>query len=300
MPGANSNTDIERKPPWLRAQIPGGRTYQQLQGLVKTHRLHTVCASARCPNLGECWNRGIATVMILGDVCTRSCGFCAIETGRPSAADFGEPARVADAVRIMGLRHVVITSVARDELADGGSEIWARTIRAVRRANPETSIEVLIPDFRGHWEDLHRVLDAEPDILNHNVETVPSLHKLVRPQAGYERSLEVLRRSKERGFTTKTSIMLGLGEAEDELLKVFQDLVDIKVDILTLGQYLRPSKNHLPVRRWVTPEDFARLKATALTMGFGVCESAPLVRSSYHADEQSEKYTRQTVGKAAC
>jgi lipoic acid synthetase len=281
----------DRKPPWLRAKIPGGKPYHHLMGLVKTHKLHTVCESAQCPNLGECWNRGIATIMILGSTCTRSCGFCAINTGKPTELDFGEPARVADAVRIMGLRHVVITSVARDELSDGGSEIWARTIRAVRYVNPQTSIEVLIPDFKGHWEDLYRVLDAKPDILNHNVETVPSLHKIVRPQAKYERSLEMLQRSKERGFTTKTSIMLGIGEQEDELMQVFRDLVNIKVDILTLGQYLRPSKNHLPVDRWVTPEEFARLKQAALTMGFGVCESGPLVRSSYHADEQSEKYT---------
>lgn len=284
----------DRKPPWLRAKIPGGKPYHHLMGLVRTHKLHTVCESAQCPNLGECWNRGIATIMILGSTCTRSCGFCAINTGKPTELDFGEPARVADAVRIMGLRHVVITSVARDELADGGSEIWARTIRAVRHVNPQTSIEVLIPDFKGHWEDLYRVLDAKPDILNHNVETVPSLHKVVRPQAKYERSLEMLQRSKERGFTTKTSIMLGIGEQEDELMQVFRDLVNIKVDILTLGQYLRPSKDHLPVDRWVTPEEFARLKQTALDMGFGVCESGPLVRSSYHADEQSEKYTNHT------
>ncbi|MDR1303973.1 MAG: lipoyl synthase [Verrucomicrobiales bacterium] len=289
----------ERKPAWLRAKIPGGEPYLHLAGLVKTHQLHTVCASAQCPNLGECWNRGIATIMILGSICTRSCGFCAIHTGRPTELDFGEPARVADAVRIMGLRHVVITSVARDELADGGSEIWARTIRAVRHVNPATSIEVLIPDFKGHWADLYRVLDARPDILNHNVETVPSLHKTVRPQARYERSVELLRRSKERGFTTKTSIMLGIGEREEELLRVFRDLVAIKVDILTLGQYLRPSREHLPVDRWVRPEEFARLREIALTMGFGVCESGPLVRSSYHADEQSAQYTRHPQQNAA-
>jgi lipoic acid synthetase len=279
----------DRKPPWLRAKIPGGKPYQHLIGLVKTHKLHTVCGSAQCPNLGECWNRGIATIMILGNTCTRSCGFCAINTGKPKEPDLGEPARVADAVRIMALRHVVITSVTRDELPDGGSEIWARTIRAVRHANPHTRIEVLIPDFKGHKEDLYRVLEAKPDILNHNVETVPSLHKTIRPQAKYERSIEILQRSKEQGFITKTSLMLGIGETEKELLKVFQDLINIKVDILTLGQYLRPSKEHLPVDRWVTPEEFARLKQLALTMGFGTCESGPLVRSSYHADEQSEK-----------
>jgi lipoic acid synthetase len=273
--------------------IPAGQPYRELAELVKTHRLHTVCASARCPNLGECWNRGTATVMILGGVCTRSCGFCAIATGRPSAPDFGEPARVADAVKTMGLRHVVLTSVTRDELADGGSELWARTIRAVRHANPAASIEVLIPDFKGSEANLARVLDAAPDILNHNIETVPALYPLVRPQARYARSLELLRRAKTRGFTTKTGLMLGLGESEEELLKVFQDLANLKVDILTLGQYLRPSKDHLPVKRWVTLEDFARLRDTALTLGLGVCESGPLVRSSYHADAQSARYTRR-------
>ncbi|MDR1191377.1 MAG: lipoyl synthase [Verrucomicrobiales bacterium] len=283
----------DRKPPWLRAMIPAGQPYRELAELVKTHRLHTVCASARCPNLGECWNRGTATVMILGGVCTRSCGFCAIATGRPSAPDFGEPARVADAVKTMGLRHVVLTSVTRDELADGGSELWARTIRAVRHANPAASIEVLIPDFKGSEANLARVLDAAPDILNHNIETVPALYPLVRPQARYARSLELLRRAKTRGFTTKTGLMLGLGESEEELLKVFQDLANLKVDILTLGQYLRPSKDHLPVKRWVTLEDFARLRDTALTLGLGVCESGPLVRSSYHADAQSARYTRR-------
>lgn len=282
----------DRKPPWLRAKIPGGAAYGEVRDLVSGHKLHTVCESAHCPNLGECWSRGTATVMILGETCTRSCGFCAIQTGRPTELDWGEPARVADAVRIMNLRHVVITSVARDELEDGGSEIWARTIRAVRHENPRTSIEVLIPDFKGRWEDLYRVLDARPDILNHNVETVPRLHKLVRPQARYERSLEMLQRSKERGFTTKTSIMLGIGEEAGELEAVLRDLVAIRVDILTLGQYLRPTPSHLPVDRWVTPDEFARWKEVALEMGFGVCESGPLVRSSYHADEQSAKFTR--------
>ncbi|MDD5262171.1 MAG: lipoyl synthase [Methylacidiphilales bacterium] len=285
----------ERKPPWLKARIPGGEEYTKVKELVHTHKLHTVCESAHCPNLGECWSRGTATVMILGGVCTRSCGFCAIDTGKPVELDWGEPARVADAVRIMNLRHVVITSVARDELPDGGSEIWARTIRAVRHVNPNTGIEVLIPDFKGHWEDLYRVLNARPDILNHNVETVPRLHKLVRPQAKYERSLEMLSRAKEKGFVTKCSIMLGIGEREDELDRVLRDLAAIRVDILTLGQYLRPSANHLPVDRWVPPEEFASWKERALELGFGVCESGPLVRSSYHADKQSDRYARPGV-----
>lgn len=280
----------ERKPSWLKAKIPGGQEYAKVKALVDKNTLHTVCQSAHCPNLGECWSRGTATIMILGNTCTRSCGFCAVDTGKPPTTDWAEPARVADAVKIMGLKHAVITSVARDDLPDGGSEIWARTIRAVRHENPNTSIEVLIPDFKAHWEDLYRVLDAKPDILNHNVETVPRLHKKVRPQAKYERSLEMLRRSKERGFVTKTSIMLGIGEMEDELDLVLRDLVAIQTDILTLGQYLQPSPKHLPVDRWVTPEEFSRWKERALHLGFGIVESAPLVRSSYHADEQSAHY----------
>jgi lipoyl synthase len=280
----------ERKPSWLKAKIPGGQEYAKVKALVDKNTLHTVCQSAHCPNLGECWSRGTATIMILGNTCTRSCGFCAVDTGKPPTTDWAEPARVADAVKIMGLKHAVITSVARDDLPDGGSEIWARTIRAVRHENPECSIEVLIPDFKGHWEDLYRVLEAKPDILNHNVETVPRLHKKVRPQAKYERTLEMLRRSKERGFITKTSIMLGIGELEDELDLVLKDLVAIETDILTLGQYLQPSPQHLPVDRWVTPEEFARWKDRALQLGFGIVESAPLVRSSYHADEQSAHY----------
>ncbi|NJK91003.1 MAG: lipoyl synthase [Blastochloris sp.] len=280
----------ERKPAWLKAKIPGGPAYAKVKTLVDKNALHTVCQSAHCPNMGECWSRGTATIMILGNTCTRSCGFCAVDTGKPPTTDWAEPARVADAVRIMGLKHAVITSVARDDLKDGGSEIWARTIRAVRHANPGTHIEVLIPDFKGHWEDLDRVLDAGPDILNHNVETVPRLHKQVRPQAKYERSLEMLQRAKARGFVTKTSIMLGIGELEDEVDLVLRDLVAIETDILTLGQYLRPTPQHLPVDRWVTPEEFGRWKERGLALGFGMVESAPLVRSSYHADEQSAHY----------
>jgi lipoic acid synthetase len=281
-----------RKPSWLRAKVPGGAAYQEVKQLVQANRLHTVCESAQCPNLGECWSRGTATIMILGNTCTRSCGFCAVNTGRPPTTDWAEPARVAEAVKTMKLRHAVITSVARDDLKDGGAEIWARTIRAIRHLNPQTAIEVLIPDFKGHWQDLDTVLDAQPDILNHNVETVPRLHKLVRPQAKYERSLELLQRAKARGFTTKSSIMLGIGEWEEEIDATLRDLAALRVDILTLGQYLRPSPDHLPVDRWVTPEEFARWKERALDLGFGVCESGPLVRSSYHADEQSAKYRR--------
>ncbi|NDC79740.1 MAG: lipoyl synthase [Verrucomicrobia bacterium] len=282
---------MERKPPWLRAKIPGGPGYLKVRNLVQGNQLHTVCESAHCPNLGECWSRGTATIMILGETCTRSCRFCAIATGKPGAVDWGEPARVADAVRIMGLQHAVITSVARDDLPDGGAEIWARTVRAVRNVNPETHIEVLIPDFRGREESLNTVLDSAPDILNHNMETVCRLQKPVRVQAQYDRSLEVLSRAKARGFVTKTGLMLGIGEKEEEIEETLRDLADEKVDILTLGQYLRPTPKHLPVDRWVTPEEFARWKERALSLGFGVCESGPLVRSSYHAEEQSAKYT---------
>lgn len=278
-----------RKPAWLRAKIPSGPVYNETTRIVREHKLHTVCESAQCPNLGECWSRKTATVMILGNICTRSCGFCAVNTGKPTELDLDEPRRVAEAIRLMGLKHAVITSVARDELKDGGAAVWAETIRQVRRVNPQTTIEVLIPDFKGNWPDLYTVLDAQPDILNHNVETVPRLHKQVRPQAKYERSLEMLRRSKEKGFVTKTGLMLGLGETDAEIAQTLRDIAADQCDILTLGQYLRPSEQHLPLQRWVTPEEFARWKTFALELGFGVVESGPLVRSSYHADEQSSR-----------
>jgi lipoic acid synthetase len=277
-----------RKPAWLRAKIPGGPVYQQTTAIVREHKLHTVCESAQCPNLGECWSRKTATIMILGNICTRSCGFCAVQTGRPTELDRDEPRRVAEAIRLMGLKHAVITSVARDELTDGGASIWAATICAVREENPHTAIEVLIPDFKGRWQDLETVLAARPDILNHNVETVPRLHKKVRPQAKYERSLEMLRRAKAAGFVTKSGLMLGIGEEQDEIASTLRDMAADKLDILTLGQYLRPSAQHLPLYRWVTPEEFARWKQFSLEIGFRVVESGPLVRSSYHADEQSD------------
>ena len=277
-----------RKPAWLRAKIPGGLVYQETSAIVREHKLHTVCESAQCPNLGECWSRKTATIMILGNICTRSCGFCAVQTGRPTELDRDEPRRVAEAIRLMGLRHAVITSVARDELRDGGAGIWAETIRAVRAENPQTAIEVLIPDFKGRWQDLETVLAAKPDILNHNVETVPRLHKQVRPQARYERSLEMLRRAKAAGFVTKSGLMLGIGERDDEIEATLRDMAADRLDILTLGQYLRPSAQHLPMFRWVPPEDFARWKQFGLELGFRVIEAGPLVRSSYHADEQSE------------
>ena len=280
-----------RKPHWLRAKLPGGPGYSAVRALVDENKLHTVCQSAQCPNLGECWSRGTATIMILGNICTRSCNFCAVETGRPTELDLGEPARVADAVAKMNLRHCVLTSVARDELADGGASVWAATVRAVRHRNPQTAIEVLVPDFKGKLSDVDTVLDAKPDIFNHPVETVERLQKPVRVQASYDRSRSVLRHAKGRGFTIKTGIMLGLGEEKSEIEQTLRDLAADQVDILTIGQYLRPTARHLAIERWVTPEEFQEWKQFGLGIGFGVVESGPLVRSSYHADEQSEKYT---------
>jgi len=277
-----------RKPAWLRAKIPGGPAYHETTGIVRHHTLHTVCESAQCPNLGECWARKTATIMILGNICTRSCGFCAVQTGRPTELDRDEPRRVAEAIRLMGLKHAVITSVARDELLDGGAGIWAETIRAVRAVSPRTAIEVLIPDFKGKWKDLETVLEAKPDILNHNVESVARMQKTIRPQAKYERSLELLRRAKAAGFVTKSGLMLGIGEEQDEIATTLRDMAAEKIDILTLGQYLRPSAQHLPMFRWVTPEEFSQWKRFGLDLGFKVVESGPLVRSSYHADEQSD------------
>ena len=281
----------KRKPAWLRAKLPSGPEYAKVRNLVDDNQLHTVCQSAQCPNMGECWSRGTATVMILGNICTRSCRFCAIETGRPAEVDFGEPARVAEAVARMKLRHCVITSVARDELKDGGASIWARTIRAVRNLNPACGIEVLIPDLQGRTGDLDTILDARPDILNHNVETVERLQKAVRVQARYDRSRLILRHAGSRGFATKSGIMLGVGETKDEVARTMRDLVGDGVAILTIGQYLQPTPRHLPIDRWVTPEEFAEWKQFGLETGFQVVESGPLVRSSYHADEQSERFT---------
>jgi lipoyl synthase len=283
--------DTTRKPSWLRAKLPSGPGFTATRRLVDDNKLHTVCQSAQCPNLGECWSRGTATVMILGNICTRSCNFCAIATGRPTELDLGEPARVADAVAKMNLRHCVITSVARDELADGGASVWAMTIRAVRNQNPRTAIEVLTPDFKGKTEHLDVVLDAKPDIFNHNLETVERLQKPVRVQARYDRSRSMLRHAKSRGFTTKTGIMLGLGETREEVEQTLRDIAADKTDILTIGQYLQPTPQHLPVARWAPPEEFIHWKELGLSLGIGVVESGALVRSSYHADEQSLKFT---------
>ncbi|MDG2170663.1 MAG: lipoyl synthase [Opitutales bacterium] len=281
---------MKNKPEWLRAKLPSGPEFHEVNELVETNKLHTVCKSAACPNMGECWARGTATLMILGNVCTRSCGFCAIQTGRPPELDLGEPARVADAVAKMGLKHAVITSVARDDLKDGGASVWAATIRAIRHRNPQTAVEVLIPDFQGNNDHLDIVLEAKPDILNHNVETVERLQKPVRKTADYQQSLNVLRHAKKRGFTTKSGIMLGLGEEAEEIEACLRDMRDAEIDILTIGQYLQPTPKHLPLERWVTPDEFEHWKKFGLEIGFGVIESAPLVRSSYHAEEQSEKY----------
>ena len=277
-----------RRPDWLRVRLPGGPNYQELKGLMRGLELHTVCEEAHCPNIGECWEARTATFMILGDTCTRACGFCAVKTGRPMTLDLGEPVRVAEAIERMGLRHAVITSVNRDELEDGGAGIFAGTIRQVRKRSPECSIEVLIPDFMGSEAALAKVMRARPDILNHNIETVPRLYPQVRPKARYPRSLDVLQRAKRLDATvfSKSGIMLGLGEEREEVLQVFRDLRAHDVEILTVGQYLRPSLNHLPIVRYVAPEEFADLKREALGMGFRHVESGPLVRSSYHAASQ--------------
>jgi lipoic acid synthetase len=276
-----------KKPDWLRAKLPGGPGFQRMRALMDEHNLHTVCESAKCPNMGECWSRGTATIMILGDVCTRSCGFCHIKTGRPPVLDTDEPRRVGESAGLMRLKHIVITSVNRDELDDGGAEIWAETIRQIRAQSPGTSIEVLIPDFEGNWDALDVVLRERPEILNHNMETVKRLYRVVRPQAKYDRSIEVLRRSKAEGLTTKTGIMVGIGEEDPEIDELMHDVLDGSgCDILTVGQYMQPTRDHLPISRWVRPEQFAAYKAKGETMGFRHVESGPLVRSSYHAEEQ--------------
>ena len=251
---------------------------------MRSKALHTVCEEARCPNISECWTAGTATFMIHGDTCTRSCGFCAVKTGRPLPIDLDEPRRVADAVAAMNLQHAVITSVNRDELKDGGSTIWAETIREVRKASPSTTIEVLIPDFKGNFDNLHRVIEAKPNILNHNTETVPRLYKRVRPQGRFQWSLDVLGEAKRMGMRTKTGVMLGLGERPEEVLDVMKELRAVSVDVLTLGQYLQPTKNHLPVDRFVHPDEFKQYHDVGMEMGFGIVESGPLVRSSYHAE----------------
>jgi lipoic acid synthetase len=278
--------EFQRKPSWLKMKMPGGDGYSKLLKMVNDQKLHTVCQSAKCPNMGECWSAGTATLMILGDVCTRSCGFCHIATGKPPVLDLDEPVRVGVAVAQMNLKHVVITSVNRDELPDGGAAVWAHTIREIRRQSPGTSIEVLIPDFCGDWDALQLVLDEKPEILNHNIESVPRMYRVVRPQAKYPRSLKLLQIAREQGLLSKTGMMLGIGEQEHEIDAVLDDLVAIGVDILTLGQYLQPTPNHLPVDRWVHPDEFKQWKIRGEAKGLRHVESGPLVRSSYHAEQQ--------------
>ncbi|MGO4293767.1 lipoyl synthase [Chitinophaga sp. RAB17] len=282
---AEPATTRVKKPDWLRVKLPIGENYKQVRSLVDTHKLHTICESGNCPNMGECWGAGTATFMILGNICTRSCGFCAVATGRPEAVDFDEPQRVAEAIYLMKVKHAVITSVDRDELKDGGSIIWANTINAVRALNPNTTMETLIPDFRGQWENLQRIIDVAPEIVSHNLETVERLTKQVRIQAKYHRSLEVIRRLKEGGMRTKSGIMLGLGETKEEVVQAMQDLYDNGCDVITLGQYLQPTPKHLPVARFVHPDEFAELREIGYNMGLDYVESGPLVRSSYHAEK---------------
>jgi lipoic acid synthetase len=278
-----------RKPEWLKVRFPGGERYQHLKGLMRGAQLNTVCEDAHCPNIGECWNAGTATFMILGDVCTRSCGFCAVTTGRPGAIDPLEPYRVTQAVRSLGLDYVVITSVNRDELESGGAEVFAACIKTIRRADQDIRVEVLIPDFKGNWEALRTVVDARPYVLNHNVETVPRLYAQVRPQAIYKRSLELLRRAKDAApeMLTKSGFMVGLGETTDELFQVLRDLRAYGCDIVTIGQYLRPSSRHLPIDRYYDPAEYEQFRALGRELGFLHVEAGPLVRSSYHAEKQS-------------
>ena len=287
--------DKPKKPDWLRVKLPVGESYKHVRGLVETHKLHTICESGNCPNMGECWGAGTATFMILGNVCTRSCGFCAVATGRPDAVDWDEPQRVAEAIHLMKVKHAVITSVDRDEIKDGGSIIWYNTIRAVKTLNPDTSLETLIPDFKGEKENIQRVIDAAPEVVSHNIETVERLTRSVRIQAKYWRSMDVLRTLKTGGMRTKSGIMLGLGETKEEVLQTMQDLVDSGVDVITLGQYLQPTQRHLPVQRFVHPDEFAELRERGYDMGFDYVESGPLVRSSYH----SEKHVIAGYGRAA-
>ncbi len=277
-----------RRPPWLKVRAPWGETFQEVYGLVRAEKLHTVCEEARCPNIGECWGAGTATFLILGDTCTRSCGFCAIKTGRPGVLDLMEPERVARTIQRMDLTHAVITSVNRDELPDGGAAIFARTILRTRALSPGCSIEVLIPDFRGVRSALEAVMAARPEILNHNMETVPRLYRTVRPQAIYPRSLDVLRWAKELdpSVLTKSGIMVGLGETWEEIEALLRDVVEIGVDILTVGQYLRPTEAHLPIIRYYAPEEFDRIRERGLDLGLRWVEAGPLVRSSYHAEQQ--------------
>ncbi len=276
---------LYKKPDWLRVKLPIGESYKSVREIVDKYKLHTICQSGNCPNMGECWGEGTATFMILGNICTRSCGFCAVATGRPNAVDYDEPQKVAEAIYLMKIKHAVITSVDRDELKDGGASIWKSTIRAVKALNPNTTLETLIPDFKGEMHNVQEIVEAAPEIVSHNIETVERLTKQVRMQAKYHRSLSVLRYLKQQGMRTKTGIMLGLGEQKDEVIQTMKDAVENGVDVLTIGQYLQPTAKHLAVQRFVHPDEFAELKTIGYEIGFAYVESGPLVRSSYHSDK---------------
>ncbi|MEC9158782.1 MAG: lipoyl synthase [Bacteroidota bacterium] len=274
-----------KKPSWLKVKLPTGESYKKVRNLVSEHKLHTICESGNCPNMGECWGAGTATFMILGNICTRSCDFCAVSTGKPEEVDVFEPARVANSVKLMNVKHAVLTSVDRDDLQDGGADIWVKTVKAIRRKSPETTLETLIPDFAGKWENLQKIIDVAPEIVSHNIETVRRLTKKIRIQAKYNRSLELLLRLKKGGMKTKSGLMLGLGETDEEVLETMQDLRTVEVDVLTLGQYLQPTPKHAPVKDFITPEKFEEYKKIGLEMGYKFVESGPLVRSSYHAEK---------------
>ncbi|MEY3010219.1 MAG: lipoyl synthase [Bacteroidota bacterium] len=273
------------KPKWLRVKLPTGEAYREVRNIVTEHKLHTICESGHCPNMGECWGEGTATFMILGNICTRSCGFCNVNTGKPLAVDAFEPGRVAQSVKLMGVKHAVITSVDRDDLADGGAEIWAQTVRAIRHQSPGTTLETLIPDFAGKWENLQKIVQVAPEVVSHNVETVRRLTKAVRIQAKYDRSLEVLKRLSDAGLRSKSGVMLGLGETTDEVIETMEDLRAVGCQVVTLGQYLQPTPKHLPVAEFIHPDVFATLEGIGKSMGFRHVESGPLVRSSYHAEK---------------
>ncbi len=273
------------KPDWLKIKIPGGKKYLEIREIVEKNKLHTICTSGNCPNMSDCWGRGTATLMILGDICTRSCKFCGVKTGKPLPVDIDEPERVAKSVKLMGLKHCVLTSVDRDDLPDGGAGIWAETIRAIKKLNPETTIETLIPDFSGKHELLDKVIDVKPEVISHNLETVERITPQVRSVANYHRSLEVIKYISKRGITSKSGIMVGIGETEEEVFKTMDDLINVGCKVFTIGQYLQPSKNHIPVLEYVTPEQFKKYEIIGLQKGFAFVESNPLVRSSYKAEK---------------
>ena len=284
-PDSASNPPRVQKPKWLRVKLPTGEAYREVRNIVSEHKLHTICESGHCPNMGECWGEGTATFMILGNICTRSCGFCNVNTGKPLEVDVLEPGRVAQSVKLMGVKHAVITSVDRDDLPDGGAEIWAQTVRAIRHQSPGTTLETLIPDFAGKWDNLQKIIQVAPEVVSHNIETVRRLTKSVRIQAKYDRSLEVLKRLGDAGLRSKSGIMLGLGETKEEVIEAMQDLRAVGCQVVTLGQYLQPTPKHLPVAEFVHPDVFAELDELGREMGFRHVESGPLVRSSYHAEK---------------